>query len=190
MENPKVVKIILKRDTVTVNLASFVPYIFDMRTFILMVIDFFYRPFAKLMPLQTFRYLACGGGNTALDIFLYWVSYRFLLDEKIVYHLLFIPVSAHIAALFMSLAITFPTGFFLSKYIVFTESNLRGRVQLVRYFLLVSICICLNYGFMKLFVEQFHIYPTIAKILTTLFVVSFSYLTQKKFTFRAETSAK
>jgi putative flippase GtrA len=154
-----------------------------------MVIDFFYRPFAKLMPLQTFRYLACGGGNTVLDIFLYWVSYNIILHQQTVY-LPFITIGAHIAALFMSLAVTFPTGFFLSKYIVFTESNLRGRVQLMRYFLLVSICICLNYGFMKLFVEQFHIYPTFAKILTTLFVVSFSYLTQKKFTFRAEAPAK
>lgn len=160
-------------------------YIFDMRTFILMVIDFFYRPFARLMPLQTFRYLACGGGNTVMDILLYFVCYNFILHQKTVY-LPFLTISAHIAALFMSLAVTFPTGFLLSKYIVFSESNLRGRVQLMRYFILVGICICLNYGFMKLFVEQFHIFPTIAKILTTIFVVGFSYLTQKKFTFKVK----
>jgi putative flippase GtrA len=44
----------------------------------------------------------------------------------------------------------------------------------------------LNYIFIKLFVEQFHLYATVAKILTTVIVVSFSYLTQKNFTFRAE----
>lgn len=156
-----------------------------MRTFILMVIDFFYRPFSKLMPPQTFRYLACGGGNTALDIVLYFICYNFILRQHEVV-LPFITISAHIAALFMSLAVTFPMGFMLSKYIVFSESNLRGRVQLIRYFMLVGICICLNYGFMKLFVEQFHIYPTISKILTTIFVVGFSYLTQKKFTFKVK----
>jgi hypothetical protein len=38
-------------------------------------IDFFYPPFSKLMPIQTFRYAACGGTNTLLDIFMYWFSY-------------------------------------------------------------------------------------------------------------------
>ena len=156
-----------------------------MRRFILLVIDFFYRPFAKMMPLQTFRYLACGGGNTLMDILLYFISYNFILQKTNIV-LPFITIQAHIAALFMSLAITFPTGFLLSKYIVFSESNLRGRVQLVRYFMLVGICICLNYGFMKLFVEHLHIFPTVAKILTTTFVVGFSYLTQKKFTFKVK----
>lgn len=139
------------------------------------------------MPLQTFRYLACGGGNTLLDIFLYFICYNFILHKQMI-HLPFVTISAHIAALFLSLAVTFPTGFLLSRHIVFSESNLRGRIQLVRYFLLVSACILLNYVFMKLFVEHFHIYPTISKILTTFFVVCFSYLTQKKFTFKVNQS--
>jgi putative flippase GtrA len=58
-------------------------------------------------------------------------------------------------------------------------------VQLFRYFVLVLICLLLNYIFIKLFVEQFHIYPTVAKIFTTVIVVSFSYLTQKHYTFKA-----
>lgn len=44
----------------------------------------------------------------------------------------------------------------------------------------------MNYIFIKLFVEQFHLYATVAKILTTIIVVSFSYLTQKNFTFKTE----
>jgi putative flippase GtrA len=156
-----------------------------MRNFILQVIDFFHRPFAKLIPLQTFRYLACGGGNTALDIVLYFIMYNFVLRQQMV-HLPFVTITPHIAALFMSLAITFPTGFLLSKYVVFSESNLRGRTQLFRYFMLVTACILLNYVFMKLFVEHLHIYPTISKIFTTFFVVCFSYLTQKKFTFKVK----
>ncbi|MET7000272.1 GtrA family protein [Chitinophaga defluvii] len=156
-----------------------------MRTFILQIIDFFYKPFARVMPLQTFRYLACGGGNTMLDIFLYFICYNFILQKQMV-HLPFVEMTPHIAALFMSLAVTFPTGFLLSKYIVFSESNLRGRIQLIRYFLLVGVCIILNYVFMKLFVDHFHFYPTIGKICTTAIVVCFSYLTQKKFTFKVK----
>ena len=27
------------------------------------IVDFFYRPFSRYIPLQLFRYAACGGGN-------------------------------------------------------------------------------------------------------------------------------
>lgn len=156
-----------------------------LRRIILQIIDFFYQPFARVMPRQTFRYLACGGGNTAMDILLYFICYNFVLQKEMI-HLPFIDISAHIAALFMSMAVTFPTGFLLSKYVVFSESNLRGRVQLFRYFLLVGICILLNYFLMKLFVDRLHFYPTVGKIFTTALVVIFSYLTQKKFTFKVK----
>lgn len=159
-----------------------------LRRIILQIIDFFYQPFARIMPRQTFRYLACGGGNTAMDIFLYFICYNFVLNKEMI-HLPFLDISAHIAALFMSMAVTFPTGFLLSKYVVFSESNLRGRVQLFRYFVLVGICILLNYFLMKLFVDRLHFYPTVGKICTTALVVIFSYLTQKKFTFKVKQTA-
>jgi putative flippase GtrA len=146
-------------------------------------LDRLYPPFRKLMPLQTFRYLACGGANTALDILLYFVSYNFILRKEI----LFTPlgaISPHIAAFGMAFAVSFPTGFFLNRFVVFPGSVLRGRVQLFRYFLLVLVCILFNYVFLKLFVEICGIFPTVAKTLTTLLIVSFSYFTQKHFTFR------
>lgn len=137
------------------------------------------------MPLQTFKYAACGGGNTLLDILIYSISYNFILEKQVV-HTIIGAVSPHIMAFFISFAVSFPTGYLLNRYIVFPGSTLKGRVQLFRYFLLVVVCIGLNYVFIKLFVEQFHLYPTVAKILTTVIVVSFSYLTQKQFTFKVE----
>jgi putative flippase GtrA len=137
------------------------------------------------MPMQTFRYAACGGGNTLLDIFLYFVSYNFILQKQVVFTPAG-PISPHIAAFLMSFAISFPSGYLLNRYIVFPGSILRGRVQLFRYFLLVVLCVFLNYIFIKLFVEHIHLYPTVSKILTTVIVVSFSYLTQKNFTFKTE----
>ena len=150
------------------------------------IIDFCYPPFRKWMPLQTFRYAACGGGNTFLDILIYYISYNFILDKQVV-HTFAGAISPHIMAFLISFTISFPTGYLLNRFIVFPGSTLKGRVQLFRYFMLVLVCIGLNYVFIKLFVEQFHIYPTIAKILTTVIVVSFSYLTQKQFTFKVET---
>jgi putative flippase GtrA len=148
-------------------------------------IDFFYPPFKTLMPVQTFRYAVCGGTNTLLDIVMYFISYHFILHEHNVNFGLF-TISPYILSFLMSFSISFPAGYLLNKNIVFPQSTLHGRVQLFRYFLLVCICLGLNYIFIKLFVEQFHLYATVAKILTTIIVVSFSYLTQKNFTFKAE----
>lgn len=156
-----------------------------LKDYIIATIDFFYPPFRKYMTPQTFRYAACGGGNTVLDITLYWAAFHFLLKEQDL-HLPFVAISAKIAAFLIAFAISFPTGYFLNRYVVFPGSTLQGRVQLFRYFVLVLICITLNYIFITLFVDKFGIYPTIAKALTTIVVISFSYLTQKHFTFKIE----
>ena len=154
------------------------------KDFINTTLDLLYLPFRRFMPMQTFRYAACGGGNTLLDIFIYFISYNFILEKEILYTPIG-AISPYIAAFFIAFAVSFPMGFYLSRNIVFPGSHLRGRVQLFRYSLLVVVCIILNYVCIKLFVEQFGIYPTVSKILTTVIVVSFSYVTQKHFTFRA-----
>lgn len=147
------------------------------------ILDFFYPPFQKVMDIKTFRYLACGGGNTLLDIFLYFISYNFILNKNII-QLPFVAISPHIGAFIISFCVTFPLGFILMRNIVFSDSHLRGRVQLFRYLMLVMVCILLNYIFLKLFVEQFGFYPTVSKMLTTCIIVIFSYFTQRHFTFK------
>jgi putative flippase GtrA len=158
------------------------------KTQIIAFIDFFYPPFRKIMPIRTFRYAACGTANTLLDITIYFISYNYILHKQVL-NLGFFAFKPHIAAFIMSFLVSFPTGFFLNRHIVFNDSILHGRIQLFRYFVLVSICILLNYVFIRLFVEKFHLYPTVAKILTTAIVVSFSYLTQKNYTFKTSRAA-
>lgn len=153
------------------------------RDSILTVVDFFYPLFSRFMPRETFLYLVCGGSNTLLDIFLFFISYNFILDKQML-DLGFVAISPHIAAFMMSFCITFPTGFLLAKYITFTQSDLRGHVQLFRYAVTVMVCILLNYVFIKLFVEIFHWYPTFSKIITTIIVAIYSYISQKHYTFK------
>ncbi|MBS1775216.1 MAG: GtrA family protein [Bacteroidetes bacterium] len=156
-----------------------------LRNFVLAIIDFFHRPFSRWIDQQTFRYLACGGSNTVLDIFIYFISYHFIL-HKLPVHVAGITIAPHIFAFMMSFSVSFPMGFALSKYVVFTESNLKGRIQLFRYALLVGMCILLNYVFLKLFVEYCHIFPTPSKIITTAIVAVFSYFSQRNFTFKVK----
>ena len=155
---------------------------------IIAILNVLYPPFRRLIPYQTFRYAACGAGNMLLDIFIYFISYNFILEKQVIFTPLG-AVSPHIAAFLIAFIISFPTGFYLNRYVVFPGSVLAGSHQLLRYFLLVIACIFLNYFFIKLFVEQFQIYPTVSKILTTVIIVAFSYLTQKHFTFKSAYSA-
>jgi putative flippase GtrA len=151
---------------------------------ILKLIDWVYPVFQKLMSLKTFRYAACGGANTVLDILLFFVSYNYILHKEII-KVCSLSISPHIASFIISFCITFPIGFYLSRYVVFQETKVPKRKQLVKYFFVVFGCIILNYIFLKLFVDYFGWYPTIAKIVTTFFVVIFSYTSQKNFTFKS-----
>ncbi|MFB6341723.1 GtrA family protein [Saccharicrinis sp. FJH2] len=147
------------------------------------VINWFYKPFQRVIPGETFRYAATGGMNMVLDILLYFIFYRYVFDREII-DLGFYAISPHIAAFLVVFPITFTTGFLLAKYITFTASEVVGRVQLFRYGFTVGGSILLNYVLLKLFVEYFHWYATFSKIVTTFVVVGYSYLAQRYFTFR------
>ncbi|MBN1925552.1 MAG: GtrA family protein [Prolixibacteraceae bacterium] len=155
----------------------------QIRILILKLIDLFYFPFLRFIPVETFRYGATGGMNTAFDIFLYFVFYNFVLDKKIL-DLGFVSISPHIAAFLFVFPITFSTGFLLAKYITFTQSMLRGRIQLFRYGVSVGGSILLNYFLLKFFVEIVGLWATSSKIITTFIVIVYSYIIQKHFSFR------
>lgn len=161
---------------------------------ILQLVDFFYPLFKRLMPLQTFRYAACGGGNTLMNLSIYVFSLHYIF-EKQVFYLPSIPmlpelaIKPHIAAYLLAFLVTFPTGFYLSMFVVFPESQLRRRIQLFRYLLVVLACVVLNYLFLRLFVDEFGWYPTPSMVLTTVLIVSFSYISQRYFSFRKKKEA-
>jgi putative flippase GtrA len=153
------------------------------QSFVLNLLDWFYKPFRKIIPPETFRYAAMGGINTFLDIFLYFICYNFILRKQMV-DLGFVTMSSHIASFVFVFPITFVTGFLAGKYITFTGSSLKGNVQLFRYAIAVAGSIVLNYVFLKIFVEIFFIWPTVSKLLTTIVVVIYSYIIQRYFTFK------
>lgn len=152
---------------------------------IIAFIDFFYPPFRKLMPEQTFRYAVCGGSNTVLGLLVYFISYQYVLHKENL-DLGFFAFKPHVAALLISFCINFVVGFLLMKFVVFVDSNLRGRIQLVRYFLSFAFNLGLNYFLLKLFVELLHMPVLISQFITTCIVVTVSYVSQKHFTFKVK----
>ena len=154
--------------------------------FLLLIIDSFYPLFKKLMPLQTYRYAVCGGGNAVLNFIIFAVTENFIVKKQIVHILPDIAVSSHIFSFLVAFGITFPIGFYLNTYVVFGGSYLLKRVQLIRYLSVVSVCILLNYIFMKLFVDLWGWYPTPSYMLTFVVVTLFSYFSQRNFSFKKE----
>jgi putative flippase GtrA len=155
----------------------------NMRKKLLSLIDFFYPPFSRWLSLHTFRYLASGGTTLAIGVVVYYIAYNFILQQQHV-RIGSLLVTAPIAALAIESIITFIIGFILNKYLVFTKSNLKGRVQLFRYGSVVVTNILLNYAFIKVLVEAFGFYPTISKIVTSMILAVFSYFSQKHFSFK------
>lgn len=146
-------------------------------------IDFFYPPFARYMPLMFFRYAVSGAANLVFNWVLYFVVFNFVLQKQML-HLGIVTLSSHIAAFSITFSVTFFSGFLLQKYVTFTSSDLRGRTQLIRYMLVVSINLLLNYLGLKLLVDLFKFYPTPSNMIISIFTTVFSYYSQKKYTFR------
>jgi len=154
-----------------------------MRKLALRIIDFFYPPFKNWFSISTFRYMASGAFTAASGIIAYFVIYNYILQQKDV-HLSGYLVTAPIAALALESVFTFIVGFTLNKYLVFTQSNLKGRIQLFRYGTVVCTNILLNYALMKILVEGFKFYPSVSKAVITIILAVFSYFSQKYFSFR------
>jgi putative flippase GtrA len=153
------------------------------RNIVEQVLDFFYPIFQRFLPQQTFRYIACGGFATMVDLCLFYVLQNFVFADRPV-RFLGMDFESYTASFVLAFCISFPLGFFLSRYVVFQESSLKGRQSLVRYMMIVAINICLNYILLKGQVKYLHIYPTVAKLITTVVVVLFSYVMQKRFAFK------
>lgn len=147
------------------------------------IIDFFYPPFKRWMPVDLFRYIACGGANVLFDWVLYFCFYNFVFNKTNV-DLGFIVFKPHIAALLFTFPITLLSGFYLSRNITFSGSDLHGRIQLFRYLVIVAVNLLINYICLKTLVDVLHVFPTPSKMITTVFTTIFSYFAQKHYSFK------
>jgi len=98
-------------------------------------------------------------------------------------HLGIVTLSSHIASLIIVFPFSSFSGFLLQKYVTFTASELRGHVQLYRYFLVVLSNLILNYLGLKILVDGAGFFATPSKMIVTVITTIFSYFSQKKYTF-------
>ena len=161
-----------------------------MRKTILGILDFFYPLVSRFIPKQTYYYAACGSGNLVLSWILFFFFYQVVFNKEVAHYYLnwlgnkHIAISAYTYSSICCFCISFTIGFLLMKYVVFTESELKGRIQLFRYALSSVASGVLSWFLLKLLVEMLSIYPSIANVLASCIVVIFSYMMQRKFSFK------
>lgn len=142
------------------------------------------RPVALVMPRQVFRYAVCGGVNyLLLDPLWYALVYNCVVARRF-FDLGFVVLSPHIAAMILVFPITFFNGFWLNRHVAFRSSPLHTRTQLFRYALSVAGSVLLTYAGLKCFVEVCGLWPTPAKVVTTVVTTVYSFLAAKYFSFR------
>ncbi|WP_231490085.1 GtrA family protein [Pedobacter sp. Leaf170] len=153
-----------------------------MRKFILAFIDFFYPPFKGFISQHNFRYLATGGSTWLLGIAVYWLAFHYLFLAEDV-NILFFTVRRETAALIADFMVVIPYSFLLNRYVIFTHSEVKAHIQLLRFLNLNFINILLTYVMQKFFIEYLGVYPTVSKVVVSVLIAAFSYLYQHYFTF-------
>jgi len=143
--------------------------------------------FFRFIPEQSYLYMACGGINLVFDMLIFFIAYHFIFQEQN-FNTPFFTFSPHVASLFLSFIISTPTGFLLSRYVVWTNSTVRGRNQAINYLSVVLLCIVLNTVLLKIFVEYFHFRMFLSRMLTCVIVVSTSYILQRNFAFKVKST--
>ncbi|WP_339876627.1 GtrA family protein [uncultured Algoriphagus sp.] len=145
-----------------------------------------YPLFKKWLPYEVYAYLAVGAINTALNIILFALLYEFILPRE-GFNIQGFNIASYTIALLIAFFVTIPTGFWLSKNFAFkdaTSGTKRTTNQLFKYILVVGQGLGSDYLILKALILFLSMQPTIAKIFSTVIVLTVNFLLQKYFTFR------
>ena len=150
-------------------------------------LDLFHPLFARFFDKQTFYYAACGGANLVSSWFFFFLFYQYLFEKRIfnmeINGEIYV-VSAYTLSSMLCFVIAFLLGFLMNKFVVFTDSQLIGRVQLFRYAVSSWLSWLCSYLILKTLIEGLQFYPSIANVVASVITVFISYLLQRKYSFK------
>ncbi|MFN5374003.1 MAG: GtrA family protein [Flavobacteriia bacterium] len=150
-------------------------------------LDLFHPLFARFFDKQTFYYAACGGANLVSSWLFFFLFYQYLFEKRIfnfdINGEIYV-VSAYTLSSMLCFVIAFLLGFLMNKFVVFTDSQLIGRVQLFRYEVISWLSWLCSYLILKTLIEGLQFYPSIANVVASVITVFISYLLQRKYSFK------
>jgi len=148
-------------------------------------LDIFYPLVSKLMDKTTYYYAVAGSTNLVLGWLMFALLDLYVFQNKIITLPLFDhPVHSYTVVAGICAVFSFLFGFTMMRYVVFTESQLKGRVQFFRYGLSALISASVNWILIKLMVDTFAWNATLCNVFASVVVVTISYFLQRKFSFK------
>lgn len=137
----------------------------------------------KLFENKVVRFFLSAGVATLADVIIYFITFTYVLDKNGVY-ILNVRITAHEFSFVISYSMGVVINFLLTKYAVFSESNLAGRKQFFRFALIAGIGFFANYGLLRFFVEICDFVPTLSRILSALSLGVASFYVHRFYTFK------
>ncbi|MFI5220062.1 MAG: GtrA family protein [Bacteroidia bacterium] len=138
----------------------------------------------KLFEFKLIRYGVSASAGTFVDVAMYFIAFNYIFQKSDIHIFDFLVVSAPSAALGISYTCGLFTNFIITKYYVFTESDLRGHHQLMRYILIAILVLILNYGLMTFLIKGLNWYPTPSRAFSAITIGFVSFIFHKTFSFR------
>jgi putative flippase GtrA len=138
----------------------------------------------KVFQFKLIRYGMAAGIATVVDVSIYFIAFNYIFKKQDIHLMQFLVLGAPTASLVLSYSCGLITNFTITKYFVFTESDLRGHHQLMRYVMVAVLVLFLNYGFMSFLIRTMEWFPTIARATSAIVIGFISFAIHKVFSFK------
>src|ERR1700761_4655129 len=136
----------------------------------------------KLLDNHIVRFIFSAGLGFLVDISAFYVFYHNFLQQK-VYNLGFITVRNSTLSLAISFFLGVCVNFLVTRYFVFSKSKSSPYKQFFRFILVAFIGFGANLTILKIFIQDFQMYPPVARITAALSLFFASYFIHKVFSF-------
>jgi len=140
--------------------------------------------FFFFLSIKAVRYFFAAGIATLVDVLVYYAVFNFVLHQRSLEIFEGLALKAPTLSLICSYSIGLVTNFGISRLWVFTESELSGKNQFMRFILVALIVLAANYFFMYFLIGVLNWYPTISRGISAITIGLFSFAAHKTFSFK------
>ncbi|MEZ2337997.1 GtrA family protein [Mucilaginibacter sp. RCC_168] len=136
----------------------------------------------KLLDNQVFRFVISAGAGFLVDVSAFYLFYHNLLVRH-TYQIFSLTVRNSTLSLALSFCMGVVVNFLITRYMVFTESKLSVYKQFIRFASVAFIGFFANLAVIKILIQDFGIYPPVARIGAALSLFFASFFVHKAFSF-------
>src|ERR1700744_6007470 len=136
----------------------------------------------KLIKNQVVRFVLSAGAGFLVDISAFYLFYHNLLVQP-TYKIFAATVRNSTISLAISFFLGVVVNFLITRYLVFSESTLAPYKQFIRFVSVAFIGFFANLGVIKILIQEFGMYPPLARIVAALSLFFASFFVHKLFSF-------